>query len=114
MTPGIRALLGRQHAGNPRGPERKRMPNHFLQYHAMRICAEYGCSDYDLWGIPDEEPAVLEAQFRDRSDGLWGVYRFKRGYGGRTVRMLGSFDRVYAPLAYRLAALIDRFRRRRS
>ena len=94
--------------------ERKRMPNHFLQYHAMRICAEYGCLDYDLWGIPDEDPDALEAQFRDRSDGLWGVYRFKRGYGGRTVRMLGSFDRAYAPLAYRLAALIDRLRRRRS
>lgn len=94
--------------------ERRRMPNHFLQYHAMRICAEQGCDDYDLWGIPDEGPAVLEAQFRDRSDGLWGVYRFKRGYGGRIARALGSFDKVYSPLLYRLTALADGKRQERG
>lgn len=94
--------------------ERRRMPNHFLQYHAMRICAEHGCSDYDLWGIPDEDPAVLEAQFRERADGLWGVYRFKRGYGGRIARMLGSFDKVYSPLLYRLTAVVDEKRRERA
>ena len=91
--------------------ERKRMPNHFLQYHAMRVCAENGCRDYDLWGIPDEDVSVLESRFRERSDGLWGVYRFKRGFGGRIARMIGSYDKVYSPLAYRLMALVDGKRR---
>ncbi len=90
---------------------RNRMPNHFLQYHAMRICAENGCKDYDLWGIPDAEPIELEAHFKERSDGLWGVYRFKRGFGGRITRFLGSFDKVYHPLLYRLFLLADRYRR---
>lgn len=94
--------------------ERRRMPNHFLQYHAMRICAEYGCKDYDLWGIPDEPYETLEAQFKERSDGLWGVYRFKRGYGGRVTRMLGSFDKPYRPILYRLMAWLAKRRKERG
>ena len=57
---------------------------------------------YDLWGVPDEDEATLEAQFTQRRDGLWGVYRFKRGFGGRLVRSVGAWDRIYAPLRYRL------------
>src|ERR1041384_83421 len=37
------------------------------------------CTIYDMWGIPDADEATLEAQFESRSDGLWGVYGFKRG-----------------------------------
>lgn len=84
--------------------ERNRMPNHLLQWTAMKICASAGCEDYDLWGIPDAEPDVLEAQFQNREDGLWQVYRFKRGFGGEIRRTLGSFDYVYLPLLYRAAA----------
>jgi peptidoglycan pentaglycine glycine transferase (the first glycine) len=47
---------------------------------------------------------VLEANFTRRSDGLWGVYRFKRGFGGRVVRSVGAWDYVYSPLLYWLAA----------
>ncbi|NIV29998.1 MAG: methicillin resistance protein, partial [Anaerolineae bacterium] len=53
---------------------------------------------YDLWGVPDEDEATLEAGFTKRNDGLWGVYRFKRGFGGRLVRTAGAWDLVYAPL----------------
>jgi lipid II:glycine glycyltransferase (peptidoglycan interpeptide bridge formation enzyme) len=55
--------------------------------------------------VPDEDEATLEAQFQDRHDGLWGVYRFKRGFGGRLVRTIGAWDLVYAPLRYRLYRL---------
>ena len=37
-----------------------------------------------------------------RSDGLWGVYRFKRGFGGEVVRSAPAFIRVYKPLLYRV------------
>ncbi|MGC9336318.1 MAG: peptidoglycan bridge formation glycyltransferase FemA/FemB family protein, partial [Anaerolineae bacterium] len=33
---------------------------------------------------------------------LWGVYRFKRGFGGRLVRTIGAWDLVYASLRYKL------------
>lgn len=81
---------------------RDKMPNYALQWEAMRWARSLGCTTYDLWGIPDEEEAVLEAHYSERSDGLWGVYRFKRGFGGRIVRYAGAFDRVYNPVVYRL------------
>ncbi len=81
---------------------RNLMPNYPLQWEAIKWARERGCLTYDLWGIPDEEEAVLEREFIKRSDGLWGVYRFKRGFGGQVVRYLGAYDHVYSPLLYRL------------
>jgi peptidoglycan pentaglycine glycine transferase (the first glycine) len=80
--------------------ERSRMPTYLLQWEAMRWAARRGCTEYDLWGIPDAEEDELESQFTGRSDGLWGVYRFKRGFGGRVVRSPGAWDRIYAPRLY--------------
>lgn len=84
---------------------RNRMPAYLLQWEAMRWAREQGCRTYDLWGVPDEDEETLEAEFTQRSDGLWGVYRFKRGFGGRLVRTIGAWDLVYAPLRYRLYTL---------
>jgi len=81
---------------------REKMPTYLLQWEAMRWARSLGCTTYDLWGVPDEDEAKLEAEFTRRRDGLWGVYRFKRGFGGRLVRSVGAWDRVYAPLRYRL------------
>ena len=89
---------------------RERMPNHALQWHAMRWAKSIGCREYDLWGIPDADEAELEAQYLNRSDGLWGVYRFKRGFGGQIVRLAGAFDRVYSRLAYRAYLLALKYR----
>ena len=80
---------------------REKMPTYLLQWEAMRWAKSRGCTTYDLWGVPDEEREKLEAEFTERSDGLWGVYRFKRGFGGDLVRSVGAWDRVYAPLRYR-------------
>jgi lipid II:glycine glycyltransferase (peptidoglycan interpeptide bridge formation enzyme) len=81
---------------------REKMPTYLLQWEAMRWAKSIGCTTYDLWGIPDEDRQTLEEQFTKRSDGLWGVYRFKRGFGGDLVRTVGAWDRVYAPLRYQL------------
>ncbi len=81
---------------------RNLMPTYLLQWESMLWARERGCRTYDLWGVPDEDEATLEAGFTRRSDGLWGVYRFKRGFGGRLVRTVGAWDLVYAPLRYRL------------
>ena len=81
---------------------REKMPTYLLQWEALRWAKSLGCTTYDLWGVPDEDEATLEAQFTQRRDGLWGVYRFKRGFGGQLVRSVGAWDRVYAPLRYRL------------
>ena len=79
--------------------ERQRMPNHLLQWEAMRWARRRGCTVYDLWGVPDADLEALEAGFTSRGDGLWGVYRFKRGFGGRLVRSIGAWDLpLVAPL----------------
>jgi lipid II:glycine glycyltransferase (peptidoglycan interpeptide bridge formation enzyme) len=45
---------------------------------------------------------MLESQFETRHDGLWGVYRFKRGFGGLVKRAAQALDRVYMPWLYRV------------
>lgn len=82
--------------------ERNRMPTYLLQWRAMQWARERGCTEYDLWGVPDEDESTLEAQFENRHEGLWGVYRFKRGFGGEVKRAAQALDRVYLPLLYRL------------
>ena len=59
------------------------MPNHLLQWEAMRWAKAQGCTTYDWWGAPD----VLE-----ESDPMWGVYRFKEGFGGEFVPHIGAWD----------------------
>ena len=81
---------------------RERKPSHALQWEAMRWAKGRGAEKYDLWGVPDEDEAALEAGFETRHDGLWGVYRFKRGFGGRIARYVGAFDRVYRPLLHHM------------
>ncbi len=80
---------------------REKMPAYLLQWEAVRWAKSLGCSTYDLWGVPDEDEVTLEAEFTQRRGGLWGVYRFKRGFGGELVRSIGAWDRVYAPMRYR-------------
>jgi lipid II:glycine glycyltransferase (peptidoglycan interpeptide bridge formation enzyme) len=82
--------------------ERNRMPTYLLQWEAMRWARSKGAEEYDLWGVPDEDEPALEAQFEGRNDGLWGVYRFKRGFGGELKRTAQAADRIYNPLLYQL------------
>ncbi|MBW8010904.1 MAG: peptidoglycan bridge formation glycyltransferase FemA/FemB family protein [Chloroflexi bacterium] len=89
---------------------RNLMPTYLLQWEAMRWAREKGCTQYDMWGVPDAEPETLEAEFTSRSDGLWGVYRFKRGFGGELKRTIGAFDFVYHPTLYRFYKLYLRIR----
>lgn len=71
-----------------------------IQWQAIQWAKARGCKYYDLWGIPDEDETILEAHFKERSDGLWGVYGFKRGWGGEVVRSMGTWDKVFNPLIY--------------
>lgn len=82
--------------------ERNRMPTYLLQWEAIRWAKARGCEEYDLWGVPDENEDTLEANFETRHDGLWGVYRFKRGFGGQVKRAAQALDKVYMPLLYKL------------
>ena len=87
---------------------RDKMPTYLIQWEAMRWAKLQGCLTYDLWGVPDEDEPVLEENFLERGDGLWGVYRFKRGFGGELKRSDGPWDKAYYPALYKLYQLYTR------
>jgi peptidoglycan pentaglycine glycine transferase (the first glycine) len=72
---------------------REKMPAYLLQWEAIRRAKAKGCSVYDLWGAPD---------VFDQSDSMWGVYRFKEGWGGQVLRTLGAWDFAPNPLWYKI------------
>lgn len=76
---------------------RERMPNHLLQWEAIRYARAAGCALYDLWGAPDT---------LDESDPMWGVYRFKVGLGGELARGLGAWDFPVNRVGYHLHSVI--------
>ena len=89
--------------------QRDRMPTYLVQWEAMRWAKIQGCDTYDLWGVPDENLETLEDQFLERKEGLWGVYRFKRGFGGELKRTCGPWDKVFSPGLYSIYLLRSRF-----
>lgn len=90
--------------------KRELMPAYALQWQAMRWARARGCHTYDLWGVPDQDEAELEQNFNQRSDGLWGVYRFKRGFGGQVVRHVGAWVRAFSPVRWWVFSLARRGR----
>jgi lipid II:glycine glycyltransferase (peptidoglycan interpeptide bridge formation enzyme) len=85
--------------------------NHALQWQALLWAKQRGCARYDFWGIPDAlgraaatDDAAERTQMEQaaQSDPLAGVFRFKKGFGGRIVRYLPAYDLVYAWPLYAL------------
>ena len=92
---------------------RNLMPNHALQWAAIRWAKARGCRIYDLWGIPDEVGAEPDAYADPKhwgEGGLWGVYRFKQGFGGQVVRYTGAWDLPLSAPGYALYRLALRVR----
>lgn len=79
--------------GMSRDAHREKMPNHLLQWEAMRWAKANGCDTYDFWGAPDE---FVE------TDPMWGVWKFKEGFGAQAVRHIGAWDYAPAPRLYKL------------
>jgi peptidoglycan pentaglycine glycine transferase (the first glycine) len=94
--------------GMSRDLHREKMPNYLLQWEAILRARAAGCQVYDLWGAPERF---------EESDPLWGVFRFKEGFGGRVERYLGAWDLPVNPWMYRLYTqvlprILDILRRR--
>jgi lipid II:glycine glycyltransferase (peptidoglycan interpeptide bridge formation enzyme) len=93
------------HAGSLDSPANLR-PNYLLVWEAIKWAKEQGCCTYDLWGIPDEVGQAVsegkEPPVSDRTDGLWGVYRFKSGFSKNIVFYIGAYDYVYVSSLYKL------------
>jgi len=68
-------------------------PAFLLQYHSIQWAQSHGCSYFDFRTIPE----VLEPD-----EEMWGVYVFKRGFGGFSRLNIPTQDYVYHPLIYRI------------
>jgi peptidoglycan pentaglycine glycine transferase (the first glycine) len=71
---------------------RRDMPNHLLQWEALRWAMAQGCTIYDWWGAPTN-PA-------DANDSLQGVWHFKEGFDARFQPHIGAWDFPVQPLLY--------------
>jgi len=72
---------------------RNLMPTYLLQWEAIRWAKAQGCTRYDFWGAPD---------VFDESDPMWGVFRWKEGFGGVVTRTPGAYDYVQSAALYAL------------
>lgn len=67
---------------------RQKMPAYLVQWEMMQYAREMGCSIYDLRGVP----GVVE-----EDNPIYGLYRFKKGFGGDLCEFIGELDMVYKP-----------------
>lgn len=101
------AVLGKWawnlHSGSSGQPEhRKLRPNYLLQWECMRWAKAHGADYYDWRTIPDDPKPGVE---------LYGVYEFKRGFGGFARRVVPTQDLVLRPAIYWPYALAVSLRR---
>ena len=81
--------------------KRNLMPNHLLQWTAMKAAKEYGSKIYDLYGMPPEG--------KDENHPMHGLYMFKANFGGRIIHRPGSWD-VPLKFIYRPYKTAERLR----
>jgi lipid II:glycine glycyltransferase (peptidoglycan interpeptide bridge formation enzyme) len=83
-------------------------PNCLLVWRFVEWAKSKGCTTFDLWGIPDETAEIIAAGGElptDRTDGLWGVYRFKSGFSKNVITYVPSHDYVYSRVLHGLASV---------
>lgn len=80
------------------GGDRSVKPSELVQYRAMLWAKERGATRYDMWGIPAH---VTE------DNPLYGVYRFKSGFGGLEETYAGALDLSLTPLVGRAAPQME-------
>jgi lipid II:glycine glycyltransferase (peptidoglycan interpeptide bridge formation enzyme) len=82
------------HSGSSGTPEhRKLRPNYLLQWECMRWCKAHSAQYYDWRTIPD--PDKLKP-----GEELYGVYEFKKGFGGAVRRVMSTQDLPLRPALY--------------
>lgn len=67
------------------------MATYALQWEAIRRSKMKGCTEYDMFGV---------APRPDPSHPLYGLYRFKTGFGGKIFHRMGCWDYPLDPKAY--------------
>jgi lipid II:glycine glycyltransferase (peptidoglycan interpeptide bridge formation enzyme) len=69
------------------------MPSYAVQWEAIRKAREFGCTEYDMFGC---------APNASSSHPLHGLYRYKRGFGGKLYHRMGCWDYPFLKDDYEL------------
>ncbi len=78
---------------------RNKMPNYLLQWTMIQWAKENGCTMYDFRGVPGN---------LTEDNPLYGLYRFKKGFGAEYVEFIGEYDLVYSSFWYSLYNIMDK------
>lgn len=81
---------------------RETMPAYALQWRAIQDAKAAGCLEYDFFGIPPVD---------DPNHPMYGLYRFKTGWGGAIIHRPGCWDFPCRPHLYRLYRLAEAARK---
>ena len=73
---------------------RNLMPNYLLQWSMIQWAVETGCSVYDFRGVSGD---ISE------DNPLYGLYKFKKGFGGDFTEFVGEYDLVLKRTAWLIA-----------
>jgi lipid II:glycine glycyltransferase (peptidoglycan interpeptide bridge formation enzyme) len=73
--------------------DRNVMPNYLIQWEMIRWARERGCTLYDFRGVSGD---------LTEDNPLYGLYKFKKGWGGVFTEFIGEWDLVYRPFLYRV------------
>jgi lipid II:glycine glycyltransferase (peptidoglycan interpeptide bridge formation enzyme) len=80
---------------------------HLLRWRAIQMAIREGCPEMDLGGV-DVSGSRDEPR---EGDPLYGLYRHKRGFGGRWLELTGAHERVFDARGYALGRLSGRLAR---
>lgn len=75
------------------------MPNYLLQFEMIKWAVERGARIYDFRGVSGD---ISE------DNPLYGLYRFKKGFGGEFCEFIGELNYVYRPFVMRLSKTGER------
>jgi lipid II:glycine glycyltransferase (peptidoglycan interpeptide bridge formation enzyme) len=67
---------------------RNYMPNYLLQWEMIKWAVENNCRTYDFRGVSGDI---------DETNPLYGLYRFKKGYGGDLTEFIGEIALDFKP-----------------
>lgn len=65
---------------------------YLIKWHTMKEALNLGCEIYNFYGI--------SGNFEKENNDMYGVYEFKRGFGGRVVELIGEFDLIISKPKY--------------
>ena len=80
------------------------MATNLLMWEAIKFGKKLGAEKFDLWGSLPPDYKI--------NDSWAGFTRFKQGYGGQFVQLVGSFDLIINLRYYQIYNLADFFRKK--